>query len=1114
MQARFNLDASTVTTAQRPERRAWHTRRMRAKSGLGAPFAALLASLLGAGCGDEDRTQVNVSGAGGQVGGGGSSGAGGSGGSSGNANAGSSGAGGSGAGGSGGGSAGLCLATDEPFAWPEPRAETVPPDSVWKSDISLPNDAFVSLPLGDILNEVRWVKFTILPTEPDEIYFQDSRRFAFHFDFARDYLPPFQRMTRGDFDAVSLHNDGRQAILGAVLIPGPEATRSEYAVQLASSDDLHPDLVDRVMETVAAHVTSPAGAVGYYFPSSTAVSCLEGKRATFAERGVEVSSMSRWLTGDGCYSPGWAAGRLVRTSAADVDAAYLDGSITADDILLLSGTPPAELPYVAGIVTLEPATPNSHVAILARSYGVPFVYLRDADAAGVQALVGKKVVLSSTAPRGHDPFDLYADSCDVRFTDIDALGPESLAQIRALAVPPAIELAPKQAAGALWRTAEGLVPSDIDRVGGKAAHFGLLRAAAPEATPSPAVALSFDLWDAFMGSPAPNGSSGTLRDEIARRLAPHPWPADLRALDDALDGVRDLIKDAPFPAELAASVREALAGFEPTRRIRFRSSTNVEDSESFTGAGLYDSATGCLADDLDADETGPSLCNPEELEEHGVYRAIQRVYASFYFRNAYFERLRRGVNEAQVGMGVLVHYSVPDAEELANGVATLTVGNFFPAQRADFVSQLGAVSVTNPDGSALPELVNFSRIEAEFDSVSTRQNSSLVPFGGHVLRWEDDYRTLMDLFIRVSDEYALATTKAPPFALDFEYKKVAPGELSLRQVRPLPLAGATADVTPFFLGTRDTLCLEATERTDAFAMHRLKARIQIDGVQASLGAQQLAERLYQSARVEYVDGSAPGLLEGDPGLFPGATHAVESTGSPGGEQGVEGEGAPVPQAEGDEPAEVTVLDAWSAGGGTWTLRTRLRPRVARTENPVYTPAEFFFELSATWDEPVPFLEFSFEGEGGFAPATRSEELVQLWGVCPEEVTTTAELPHVERSFEAPSGVRIDTSYWYPPVPRGPTAGYTAPAFKWERTTISGLSDEPIVLAGYFSQTYRPYHHNFGGEYIFEPRLEPGVSGAALAELAAADIAYIVVMDQFDLPDEIWVAGLDGVLRRL
>ena len=40
---------------------------------------------------------------------------------------------------------------------------------------------------------------------------------------------------------------------------------------------------------------------------------------------------------------------------------------------------PSELPYVAGIVSLVPSTPNSHVAILANTYTVPFVYLALAE---------------------------------------------------------------------------------------------------------------------------------------------------------------------------------------------------------------------------------------------------------------------------------------------------------------------------------------------------------------------------------------------------------------------------------------------------------------------------------------------------------------------------------------------------------------------------------------------------------------------------------------------------------------------------------------------------------------------------------------------------------------
>jgi len=71
-----------------------------------------------------------------------------------------------------------------------------------------------------------------------------------------------------------------------------------------------------------------------------------------------------------------------------------------------------------------------------------------------------------------------------------------------------------------------------------------------------------------------------------------------------------------------------------------------------------------------------------------------------------------------------------------------------------------------------------------------------------------------------------------------------------------------------------------------------------------------------------------------------------------------------------------------------------------------------------------------------------------------------------------------------------------------------------VLAGYFSQTYAPHHHNFSGEYIFDPRLEPGLSEATRAELLTADIAYILVLDQDGTEDEFWVAGVDRQLRKL
>jgi hypothetical protein len=1048
-------------------------------------LVALASLALSFGCGGDDtKIDDGASGAAGQVGGGGSSG---NGGSSGSGTAGNAGSGGSSGAGGGGDVPANCQLPSDPFEWPAPASVDVPEHESVKTAIELPIDSFLSLPQGDFLDGVSWVKFIVPASDPSQIFFQDSAAYPFHYEFARDRIPTFAGMSRAEFDAASLRNEGRQAVLGAVLVPSDSISHKEYGVQLVSNDDLHPQLVETILDTVAAHVTAPEGTSEYYFPSGTSATCIDSKSADLAARGVALGGVDRWLVGDACYAPGWAVGKLVALPAAEVDAAYLDGRLTPDDILLLTDTAPAELPFVAGILTLEPSTPNAHSAILARSYGVPFAYVRDADAlAATEALAGKRVVLSTSDAAGRDPFNLYFGDCDLRFIDVDALSDEQLAELRALAAPPPVSVTPKRVAAALTLPADGLVPADIDRVGGKAANFGVLRAAAPERTPSPALALTFDLWDGFLDAPAPVAGGRNLRDEIASRLSGNSWPTDLRALDATLEGIQELIKDATFPTALRTSVLEALAGFEPTTRIRFRSSTNVEDSETFTGAGLYDSATGCLADDLDADQAGPSLCNPDELEERGVIRAIQRVYASFYFRNAYFERARRGVNEAQVGMGVLVHYSVPDAQELANGVATLTLSE--SSTWAELVSQAGAVSVTNPDGTALPEEVRVDRYEQDY--VSTQKTSSLLPLGAHVLEYEGDYTALMALFTQVADAYAEVTGKTPPFALDFEYKKVAPGELSLRQVRPLPLPSTTPDVPPFFVGNPENLCIYGSERTDAFATHRLKTRIAIQGGNVRLTPAQLAERLYTQARVEYVAGAAPAVLEGDPATLPGAAHSVETSGD-----------------------QATVLDGWTAGGAAWSLRTRLPANVTRSESPVRTPDDFFFELAATWAAPVPFLDYSFEEGVGFVPGTRSEEFVELWGYCPEDITITADFPRIERTFSVPGGVAVQTSYWYPPEPRGPTAGYTAPAIKWEQTTISGLTTAPIVLTGYYSQTYAPTHHNFGGQYIFDPRLEPGLSDATRAELEAANVAYLVVVDQ-DADDEIWALGVDGNLREL
>jgi hypothetical protein len=210
----------------------------------------------------------------------------------------------------------------------------------------------------------------------------------------------------------------------------------------------------------------------------------------------------------------------------------------------------------------------------------------------------------------------------------------------------------------------------------------------------------------------------------------------------------------------------------------------------FSGAGLYDSFSGCLADDTDNDSEGPSRCDADRDEERGVFRAIRKVYASFYNENAYIERLRHGVDESEVGMAILVHYSFPDEFEEANGVATLDIRKPADAARmveAQLVSQVGAHSITNPSNALRPEVVGASyQGEPGEAEIEVSQRSGLVEGDGFVLGRNEAYGELLEMLDSTASAYESYFPDEQVLELDFEWKQVVPGEFQIKQVRRIP----------------------------------------------------------------------------------------------------------------------------------------------------------------------------------------------------------------------------------------------------------------------------------------------------------------------------------------
>ncbi|MBN1507024.1 MAG: hypothetical protein JW955_09265 [Sedimentisphaerales bacterium] len=598
---------------------------------------------------------------------------------------------------------------------------------------------------------------------------------------------------------------------------------------------------------------------------------------------------------------------------------------------------------------------------------------------------------------------------------------------------------------------------------------------------------------------------GTLREEIQQRLSKYDSypPRDLQMLYTDLAAIRAFFANAhttPLDAGLRDAVVSFLAdpqhGFDPSANLRFRSSTNVEDSEDFVGAGMYDSYSGCLADDLDDDTAGPCACDPNRETEDSVFDAIRQAFASFYNDNAYLERLRRGVNETQVGMALLVHHSFPDEIELANGVATVEHKSAKDSTFITLITQKDAVSVTNPEGDAIPEEVVVEVLPSGYIQLNSRslkplkQPSSLVPAGRTVMDWIDDYKALVTLLMQVSNRFSVVTGKTS-YTLDLEYKKVAPGGrampaggLVVKQVRQVPSPSRMQ--TPFIVNVPIEFEVFPGEfalfdATDVFADHRLKSRWRLETRTMPLDSNNLALGLYGRVEIEYLDGDYVRTVGGDVSLLPSAKHTFDAN-------------------ESIDSWQLTDLD----NPRTYHLYTTNVPTsVLPTQCPIFTLADLgsnarnimnvdlpykCLGLTVDYEKPVTsWTQRSLQSSAASGLSVTMTNRVYLW---PRQNPSDGDILQ-ERSFTS-GGISIHASFYYPPPPGGFGSWElaTAPLLRWKQTVIAGLTDDPIVLEGYYSQTYRPEHHNQIENFLFEPRLEPGISAAILDQLNERNIRFI------------------------
>ena len=517
--------------------------------------------------------------------------------------------------------------------------------------------------------------------------------------------------------------------------------------------------------------------------------------AALTARGVDVADLAklRPVVGAEGYSLGEGYGylRIIPRGVRPIEYGPRD--------ILVSEGSFEDLALVAGLVTALPQNLHSHVNLRLREKRVPNARIPDVyDNQAVQLLDGKLAHLTVSETQAR-------------------LEPAALADAEAFWRSQRPPVRPLTANLDEQRVLDfsTVAASQSSAYGIKAANLGELYRALPAANRPLGFAVPFSAHRDFLQL---NG----LDARVAAWLAEPRLRADTAFRRSGLRQLRDAIEAAPLPAglidRLAEAARAAFGDGYATAPTRLRSSSNAEDGELVSGAGLHDSARGCFADDADADELGPSAClapaerawMSQELDrrraelaafpqriwladviedlqgdltrERTVARAVRKVYASLWNERAFEEREYWGMDHRQAFMGLAVNPSFVLEKLDAVAVTNVPVAGATPIYRV--VSQRDGLPVVRPpDPTLVAESLSFRRGPSDVPvDVQIATRSSLSP---EPLWSEPRLAELAGLMFIVQDHFSRAVyPQVQALSLDLEIKVTRDDRIVIKQARP------------------------------------------------------------------------------------------------------------------------------------------------------------------------------------------------------------------------------------------------------------------------------------------------------------------------------------------
>ena len=502
------------------------------------------------------------------------------------------------------------------------------------------------------------------------LYFINTPRFQLHDRFLRE-----QGLLRGGREALNRNyrDAGRRFILGT-LSWQPQINGFVY--EFWEGDQLTASLLRETEAQLRSH----------FFAAVQFKANASAQEQVAATAGIPAVTQSA-LIGQQRFLPlntGQAVGRLRLVD--DIDQVH---DLLPSDIVVLRQVPIA-LPPVAGVLTEQPSTMVSHVNLLAKGWGVPNAYVRDASQL-LAAYNGQWVHLAVSAK----DYQLRAA------TDAERDQAITRSKIKRSIAGASIQ---KDTHSTALQPLAALRAANRRQCGAKAANLGEVRHAGIAGVSVP------DGFCLPFGAYATAMQRFGLAEKVARMQQQPGFDSDAAVRRNALAALRAEIEQMPLDAAFASSLQARWTSQLQQAGVFVRSSSSSEDLPGFSGAGLYTTV-------------------PHVKGEAALLDAVRKVWASVFNFEAWEARRAAGIAQDAVAMAVLVQQAV-DSE--ASGVM-VTRDPLGGIPHSIFIAAKRGIGIRVVEGRRVAEQVLYSRRSQAVQVLSRSAEDTelrLAPGGG------------------------------------------------------------------------------------------------------------------------------------------------------------------------------------------------------------------------------------------------------------------------------------------------------------------------------------------------------------------------------------------------